>query len=59
MNILNWIKPSKPVVVVNTFKTKPTKLEQLKLDKHRQLALELGKPWPPTALKGTAGREAV
>lgn len=54
MNILNWIKPQKQPVIVNTFKTKKTDLERIRDDKHRQLASELGKPWPPVDLKGSA-----
>lgn len=40
-------------VVVQTYKTKPTKLETLKADKTAQLAAELGWPWPLN------GRKAV
>lgn len=43
----NW--RSAPVVV-NTFKTKKTDLERLQDEKHRQLAAELGKPWPPASV---------
>jgi hypothetical protein len=51
--LFSWPK-SKPVsVTVRTFKTKKTDLERLQEAKHRQLAKELGLPWP---LRASVGR---
>ena len=46
MNLLSIFTRPKPVITVQTFKTKKTDLERVREEKHRQLAKELGMPWP-------------
>lgn len=52
---LSWGR-SKPVVTVQTYKTAKTDLERLRDEKHRQLAAELGRPWPPVLIDAEFAR---
>jgi hypothetical protein len=51
-SLFSWHKHKPVSVTVRTFKTKKTDLERLKDAKHRQLAKELGLPWPLHASVG-------
>lgn len=50
-------------VVVHTFKVAKTDLERAQEEKHRQLASELGRQWPPASILdrqlSDMGREGI